>query len=140
METKTKKPATSKAVKAVVKPSIKKEVNKKADQATIKAVADKVRPTTVKDKNFLYRFQLEGKMEHKEEKRKRNKIRRNLKLIVNKIILDKKKDKELIKEFNIFYKNNFILNDYSLKSLTNVSDQDVIEDYTKVLNIVKATI
>lgn len=131
MKTKTQKPEIAKA---------KKEINKKADGATLKAVAEKVRPITVKDKNFLYKFQLEGKLEHKEEKRKRNKIRRDLKLIVNKIILDKKGDKELIKEFKDFYKKNFILNDFSLKSLTNVTDPDTIDDYTKVLNIVKATI
>lgn len=132
MKTKTQKPEIAK----VKKPTD----TKKADQATVKAISEKIRPITVKDKNFLYSFQLEGKLDPKAEKRKRNKIRRDLKLIVNKIILDKKKDINLINEFKDFYKQNFILNDFSLKSLTNVTNPDLIEDYTKVLNIVKATL
>lgn len=115
------------------------KTSKNVDNANTKVIAD--RQTTVKEKNFLYKFQIDKskKLTSKEEKKNRNKIRRNLKLLVNQIILDnmKKKDFTNIPNFVKFYKENYILNDFSLKSLTNVQDETKIEDYTKVLNLCK---
>jgi len=121
-----------------------KKENKNIDNATIKALTkNEERKTSVKEKNFLYKFQLEStKLTDKQSKQQRNKLRRNLKLIVNKIILAnlKKKDLTLCKEFIIFYKANYILNDFTLKSLTNVNDKDLINDYTIVLNLCKESL
>lgn len=109
------------------------------DKANVKNIAE--RQTTVKERNFLYKFQIDKnkKLTSKEEKKQRNKIRRNLKLLVNQIILDnmKKKDFSNVQNFVNFYKETYILNDFSLKSLTNVQDETKIEDYTKVLNLCK---
>jgi hypothetical protein len=123
----------------------KKASTKNLDAATKKAIINKSkkeekRETTVKEKNFLYKFQLEEtKLTDKESKKKRNKIRRNLQLIVNKIILDKKKVniKENVQEFLNFYKANYILNDFTLKSLTNKNDEITLKEYSDVLHICK---
>lgn len=135
---KTKNTISAKEVKntKVVKTS------KNVDNANTKVIAD--RQTTVKEKNFLYKFQIDKtkKLTNKQEKQQRNKIRRNLKLLVNQIILDnmKKKDFTNVSNFVKFYKENYILNDFSLKSLTNVQDETKIEDYTKILNLCKESL
>jgi len=110
----------------------------KNDKVTIKKIAD--RQTSVKDKNFIYKFQLdETKLTDKEAKKKRNKLRRNLTLIVNQIILDnvKKQNLDNVKNFINFYKENYILNDFTLKSLTNSNEQSKVEDFNKILELTK---
>src|SRR3989304_669182 len=134
---------------ATAKETTKKQSskNKNLDTATIKTVInkDKERATTVKEKNFLYKFQVEQrkiKLTAKEEKKNRNKIRRNLTLLTNQIIIDnlKKKDLSKCKDFINFYKENYILNDFTLKSLTNVNDEDKIKDYNFVLDLCKESL
>lgn len=125
--------------KEVKNTNVKTSKKETVKNANVKNIAE--RQTTVKERNFLYKFQIDKtkKLSSKEEKKNRNKIRRNLKLLVNQIILDnmKKKDFTNIPNFVKFYKENYILNDFSLKSLTNVQDETKIEDYTKVLNLCK---
>jgi phosphoenolpyruvate synthase/pyruvate phosphate dikinase len=117
--------------------------------AVVKKAAEKDRSTAVKEKNYLYRFQLENsiadkknKLSAKDEKKKRNKIRRDLKLFANKFFVEKNKEeiKKLSREFISFYKKEYILNDFSLKSLTNVTDELAIQDYERVLKIAKESL
>lgn len=123
-----------------------KNVNK--DNATasalLKKVSSKERSTKTKDKNFLYKFQIEeSNLNSKDQKKKRNKIRRQLKNLVNSIIsvnLKGKKETKYNKDFINFYKANYILNDFSLSSLTNKTNEEDINDYTFVLTFVKENI
>ena len=141
---------TKNEVKEIAKAKVITKKENKADSATTKVIALselKERKISNKENNFLYNFQLNKTIESnpKIEKQKRNKIRRDLTIITNKIIvneLSKDKDKadkqkELIKEFNSFYKATYIVNDYSLKSLTNKTNEDDIKDYTFILNLCK---
>ncbi|MEX2017557.1 MAG: hypothetical protein WD876_03730 [Candidatus Pacearchaeota archaeon] len=119
----------------------------KVDNATLKVLAKKViakkekkeiRKTKTKEKNFIYKFQLaDKKLSAKDEKKMRNKLRRKMQNIVNEIIISKDK-KAGIKNFLLQYKKEYILNDFTLESISNSSDETKREDLEKVLSIVKA--
>lgn len=134
----TKKVSESKEVKneqAIQKVLVKKGSEKNAIE----------RPLKVKDKNYLYKFQTAKGNEaltEKEEKKKRSKLRRDLQLLINKIITDnlKKKDLTACKDFISFYKENYILNDFEIKSITNSSDELKVQDLTKVLALCKESL
>lgn len=127
----------------------KNVITKKVDNAILKTLEtnilkskekinkDKIRVTTSKEKNFIYKFQLDGSINEKEQKKKRNKLRRNLKNIVNTIIVAnmKKENLEVLTDFLNFYKSNYILNDFTLKSITNSSDLDLKNDLELILNL-----
>lgn len=119
----------------------KSTTTKVQDQATLKVVKEVKRGTPVREKNYIYRFQLDEntKLNAKQEKRLRGKIRRQLKNICDEIILanQKKKDLSKIPAFFKFYKENYILNDLSLASLTNSSDDLKQADLTRVLELAK---
>lgn len=130
----------------------KKEVPVKADkkdEATVKIVVAKgskknaiERKTTVKEKNFLYKFQLDTKnkgLKEKELKKMRSKLRRDLQLIVNKIIIAnvKKEDLKDLPDFLKFYKANYITNDFAIESITNSGDELKTTDLKKVLDLAK---
>lgn len=123
----------------------------KIDKATLKAVATKVvktktkakkeveRKTKTKDKNFIYKFQIASKrLSDKDAKKYRNKLRRKMQNIVNSIIVSKDK-KESIKDFIKIYKQEYILNDFTIESISNSSDETKQEDFTKVLSLVKSS-
>lgn len=119
-----------------------KEVTK--DLATEQAIIKKVkeRKTKTKEKNFIYKFQIANseskkKLTAKEEKKMRSKLRRSLSNIIDKIVIEKKDNKENVKEFISFYKLNYILNDFSIESITNSSDELLLEDLKRVFEIVK---
>jgi len=130
------------------KPEILSTEIKKVDSATLKAVAKKVtekkavikkedRKTKTKEKNFIYKFQIaDKKLSDKDAKKYRNKLRRKMQNIVNSIIISKDK-KEGIKEFISLYKKEYILNDFSIESFSNSSDETKKEEFVKVLLIVK---
>ncbi len=114
---------------------------KTQDNATLKVVKETPRGNTVREKNYIYSFQMDEKLKltAKQEKRMRGKIRRQLKAIVDAIILlnAKKKDTSKVKDFMSFYKANYILNDLSLQSITNSSDDLKQHDLNRVLALAK---
>ena len=112
-----------------------------ADNATIKIVKEIKRENKVREKNFIYKFQLDDKLKlnAKQEKRMRGKLRRQMQSICNDIIIAnaKKKDLTKIKSFLDFYKANYILNDLTLQSITNSADELKQQDINKVLSLAK---
>jgi hypothetical protein len=140
MKTQNAKPVIVKKSNEAKKEVIKKVLITKASEKN--AIQ---RPTNVKDKNFIYKYQLDAKLKalpEKKQKQLRSKLRRNLQLIVNKVILANVKKTDFIpcKEFISFYKENYILNDFSLKSVTNSSDELKVADLTKVLDLCKKSL
>jgi hypothetical protein len=122
------------------KTSTKKE-NKNVDNATTNVILNNIveeKKLKVQERNFLYSFERLN-LSDKESKRNRTKLRRDLKLLVNNITIckDKEKLKELTNNFINFYKTNYILNDFSIESLTKKTNLDEIADYLKVLQIAK---
>lgn len=129
----------------------KKAEAQKVDKATLLKVLKKgseknavERKTSTKEKNFLYKYQLDKKenaLPEKEQKKKRSKLRRKLQNLVNVIILAnvKKPSTEGVKEFLDFYKANYILNDFTLQSITASNDELKTKDLQKVLEICKKT-
>ena len=127
---------------------------KKIDSATLKIVAEKVvkakkekspkvekeRKTATKEKNYIYKFQIaDTKLSDKDAKKYRNKLRRKMLNITNLIIVSKDK-RESIKDFIALYKKEYILNDFSLASFSNSSDETKREDFEKVLSLVKSSL
>ncbi len=117
-------------------------IEKATDVATTKAVATKVvkekeLKTKTKEKNFLYKFQVDEKgLNEKQQKKNRNKLRRQLENICNKFVTNVKDVDANTKEFISFYKKNYILNDFSIESLSN-SNSSRKEDILNALSIVK---
>ena len=126
----------------------------KVDTATLKVLADKAKATLIKkdpnpgkdrstyqkEKNYIYKFQISNPgMPDRDAKKLRNKLRRKMENIVNAIIIEKKDNTNNIKAFIKYYKDNYILNDLSLLSLTNSKDETLIEDFNRVIATTKAT-
>ncbi len=130
-----------KKVKEVVKVSANGNITKKSqDLATVKIVKEINREAKTKEKGFIYKFQLDAKKTNpKEAKKLRGKLRRKLQAICNDIILAnvKKENLEVVKSFLTFYKEHYILNDLSLQSITNSTDELKHEDINKVLLLAK---
>lgn len=130
-----------KKVKEVVKVSANGNVTKKSqDLATVKIVKEISRDAKPKERGYIYKFQLDAKkLSAKDAKKLRSKLRRKLQAICNEIILANVKQENLniVKTFLTFYKENYILNDLSLQSLTNSSDELKHQDINKVLLLAK---
>ncbi len=133
-----------KTVKQMVKVSANGNITKKVqDAATIKIVKEISREAKPKEGGFIYKFQLaDKKLNAKEAKKLRGKLRRQLQGICNAIIVAnvKKEDLAPCKAFLVFYKEHYILNDLSLQSITNSSDELKHEDINKVLLLAKKSI
>lgn len=133
-----------KKIKEVVKVSANGNITKKVqDAATIKIVKEVSREAKPKEGGFIYKFQLaDKKLPMKEAKKLRGKLRRKLQAICNDIIIanSKKEDLSCLKPFMVFYKENYILNDFSLQSLTNSTDELKHEDISRVLVLAKKAI
>lgn len=128
--------------KTATKKEISKNVkNENLENATKEILKNKISVTS--EKSFLYKFQIEEKdLTDKQKKSKRVKLRKQLKNLVDKIIItkDKEKQKENIKNFIDFYKFNYILNDFSIESLTHKTNELDLQDYTIVLNLCKESL
>lgn len=137
MKTSTKPAPKAEAVKGA---KGKVTANAVKSPAKTKDAANVIETLVKKEQRFLYRFQLEkDKLTAAKAKQKRQKIRRLLSNFDRDIRMEKNTEKraEAIKEFNTFYKENFILNDYSVKSLTDSRDSHQIESYTELLKRVQ---
>jgi len=134
---------TNKVDSATLSAIAKKSIAKKlaAKKSTVKKSSAKKeieRKLKTKVKNFIYKFQLsDKKLSAKDEKKLRSKLRRKMQNIVNSIIVEKDKS-EAIKEFEIQYKKEYVLNDYSFESLSSSNDETKREDFEKVLSLVKS--
>lgn len=100
---------------------------------------DKKIKVSTKEKNFIYKFQLDSTLTEKEQKKKRSKLRRNLQNIVNTIIVDNLKETNLtnIPLFLDFYKLNYINNNFTLESITNSTEETKINEINLILNLTK---
>jgi len=96
-----------------------------------------------RDQHLIYRAQAnpEAKLSAKQAKQFRQKMRRNLDNFDLKIRVQKNAEtrKAAITEFLAFYKANYILNDFSLASLTDSRDAAKRESYSEMLKIVQAS-
>lgn len=125
----TKKAAETQSVKVATE-------NKKVDSNTLDVLAAKLQKSAneklaekeqKKEKNFLYRFQIESpNLSTKEQKSKRKKLRDKIKDLAFQLHVKKDKN-EAANEFLSFYKENFIKNDFTLKSCTNSQVEKEIE-------------
>lgn len=75
-------------------------------------------------------------------KKFRNKLRNEIKRLCNNILLFAKMNriddfKKEVEKFNLFYKTNYQLNDYSLASITNTKDEAKENDLKLMLSIIK---
>lgn len=82
------------------------------------------------------------RINEKEGKQFRGKMRNSLKRFCNNIFyFGKMQDEKLIKEdilkFDAFYKENYRINDFSLKSLSSSNDESVNKDISLFLQIIK---
>ena len=113
----------------------KKEKTKK--KKTKKEKKKKEEKKKEKD-SFLYRFQLDNvKRSYNEEKQLRNKLRRKCINLMNSIITEKEKT-ESIKEFISFYKKEYVINDYSIESITSSSKEEIIDSIDRGLKFIKS--
>lgn len=137
MKTATKKAGKAQGATATTaKPSAVKTAGKKAAEQSANVIETIVK----REQRFLYRFQVEGdKLTPAKAKQRRQKIRRELSNFDRDIRLEKDPAKraEAIKAFNKWYKETFILNDYSVKSLTDSRDQHQQDSYAELLKRVQ---
>ena len=118
------KEATKVAPKTEVKAEVKTEALNTANILVAKV------------QRYLYKWQTsEAKLTAKEQKQKRQKIRRLLENFYFKICLQQNKEQKqaAIIEFLAFYKANYILNDFTLASLTDSKEPSKVESYKQML-------
>ena len=109
--------------------------------ATVKA--NIVEMLIKRDQHLIYRAQAnpENKLSAKQAKQFRQKMRRQLDGFDLKIRVQKNAEtrKQAITDFLAFYKAHYILNDFSLASLTDSRDAAKRESYGEMLKIVQAS-
>ncbi len=123
---------------------VKEALNSNLDELNLDSLLDKVtvkNPTATNGerKSSLYKELDNKKLDKQQRKTVRNK--RN-KLINNILFYAQQKQlkelKETIKEFNSFYKETYLLNDYSINSIASKnSDKDTMEKVEIFFKIVK---
>ena len=126
------------------KPEVKKEKDAPTAKAVVKKASQKEDPkerkTKTKEKNFIYRFQVDEKgLTDKEQKKRRNKLRRQMTNLLNAVIIEKKDPATPIKAFLSFYKKEYLLNDFSIESISASGDEDKQSDIKRVLDLAKAS-
>ena len=96
-------------------------------------------PTSVNEekKSSLYKLKLD-KQGRKKVRNKRNKLINNILFYATEKQI--KELKETIKEFNVFYKETYLLNDFSTNSIASKnSDKDTIQKIELAFKILKAS-
>jgi hypothetical protein len=120
-----------------------KIVNVNLDAFTKKLESVTVKEKITKDAFYIYPENFTIKMiGEKEGKQFRNKMRTKIKFYENNIfVAAKQQDNEklisVVKEFNAFYKANYKINDYSLKSISQSTDELKTADLSTMLGIIK---
>lgn len=131
----TKKANAEKAPGAVAAKQAPAKSGKKAIET-----ANVIETLVKKEQRFLYKFQLATpKLTPQKAKQYRQKLRRKLDNFDYKIriIKDASERNKAITEFRAFYKAEFILNDYSLKSITDSRDTIKSQSYAEMLKLVQ---
>lgn len=129
MSTKTKKAAASQGETAA------------KGKAKAQKLANVIETVVNKEQRFIFAFQLNAdKLSPQKAKQHRQKLRRQLDAFDAKIRLEKNQEikEQAIKEFKAFYKKEFILNDFTVKSLTDSRDEYKTKSLEDMLKIVRA--
>jgi hypothetical protein len=124
-----------------VKSSAKKEISKKEkslDSKNIQALTEEIKEKKVNVYKFDYE-NLDSDSLKKKRQNARNKLNSFVRDIINFSDLQKDNDKlkEQIKSFNTFYKEIYVSNDYSIKSLRNKIEGKEKQDLERMLEIIK---
>lgn len=120
-----------------------KIVNINLDSFTKKLSTITVKEKSTKETIYNYPENFTQKMIGETEGKKfRNKLRTKIKFFENNIFWSaKQKDNDkliaLTKEFNSFYKENYKINDYSLKSISQSADELKTSDMQTMIDIIK---
>lgn len=121
---------------------------KKATETKKVNVAEQVKANILemlvkRDQHFIYKIQAQTeKLPAKKAKQYRQKMRRNLENFYFKICLQKNAEtkKAAIAEFIAFYKMHYILQDFSLASITDSRDESKRESYAQLLKTVQESL
>lgn len=122
---------------------VKSESTEQVNEQVKAKVKNLVSMLVAREQKYLYKWQTEmPKIPAKEAKKLRQKIRRKLENFYFQICLQKNAEtkKASIQEFMAFYKANYILNDFSIQSLTETHDQSKKESYIELLKVVKESL
>lgn len=144
MNTKTKKVNASNKVNASTKENAKKEVTK----INLSQFADKLKNVELKvkaKKSTIYKYPdtfSENDINSEKGKKFRNSLRTKLKRFSNNIFVFAKineveKLNNEVKEFDIFYKENYQINDYSATSISQSKNEVKEQDIVLMLQIIK---
>lgn len=117
--------------------------SEKAAKAKASETANIIETLIKKEQRFLYKFQTSAeKLNAAKAKQYRQKLRRKLDNFDAAIRLEKNAElkAKAIADFIAFYKAEFILNDFSLKSLTDSRDSYKAESFMEMLKLVQASI
>lgn len=132
METKTKNVEIAKngnSAKVETKVSTEQKVKSNIIEMLVK-----------RDQHFIYKVQSQTeKLAPKKAKQYRQKMRRILENFYFSICI-KKDNAEAIKNFIVHYKAHYILNDFSVQSLTDSRDEGKIESYKQLLKVVQQSL
>lgn len=128
---KTPKAQSAKNAKAIINPT----------PAATKPAAERVKANIIemlvaRQQHFIYKAQAEAeKLSPKKAKQYRQKMRRQLENFYFKICLKKDGEsrKQAITEFLAHYKAHYLLNDFSIASITDSRDADKRESYAQLL-------
>lgn len=135
---KAPKAKAAKATNSEKVSAVKTEGSKKT-----KELANVIDTLVKKEQRFLYKFQVAGeKLTPAKAKQYRQKLRRKLDNFDAAIRLEKNADlrAKSIADFIAFYKAEFILNDFSLKSLTDSRDSYKAESFEAMLKVVQSSL
>jgi hypothetical protein len=130
METKTKNAENAKNVETKV-------------SAEAKVKANIIEMLVSRQQHFIYKVQAQAeKLPAKKAKQYRQKMRRILENFYFKICLQKNSEtkKAAITEFLAFYKEHYILQDFSVASLTDSREESKRESYAQLLKIVQESL
>ena len=120
----------------------KNSIFENADFSNLENTISKIKvKESINDKKLMYKFEKEN-LSQKEAKRKRQQLRNKRNRYANNIILyfQQKKETELkkeVSEFKKFYLENYILNDFSILSISsNNRDKETTEILESMLKII----
>ena len=133
------------------KASKKAVVTKKVETTNVEtkiSTSEKVKANIIemlvsRQQHFIYKVQAQiEKLPAKKAKQYRQKMRRMLENFYFEICLKKDSEnrKNKINEFLVFYKTHYILNDFSIKSLTDSRDEGKQESYKALLKAVQESL
>jgi hypothetical protein len=143
--------ATTKKVNAkgvtTKKETVSPDTKKKIVDLNLSSFADKLKNVEVKekkDKETIYNYPenfTKAQINGEQGKKHRNKLRTKMQKFENNIFVFTKTNnveelQKTIKEFDVFYKENYRINDYSLKSISSSNDETKSASLKTMLEII----